>query len=118
MSFNFLCIDRQNIFIKNTFFFLLFTISFFSLAQIEAPNNFEGDLLYKFETDSIPQAGIRLKEVVLFQPLSFKSIDELRQYVILRNRTLRVYPYAKLASDRLDKLSMRLENIKSNRKRK
>ena len=118
MSFNFLCIDRLNILIKSTFFFLLFTISFFSLAQIEAPNNFEGDLLYKFETDSIPQAGIRLKEVVLFQPLSFKSMDELRQYVILRNRTLRVYPYAKLASDRLDKLSMRLENIKSNRKKK
>ena len=118
MSFNFLCIDRLNILIKSTFFFLLFTISFFSLAQIEAPNNFEGDLLYKFETDSIPQAGIRLKEVVLFQPLSFKSMDELRQYVILRNRTLRVYPYAKLASDRLDKLSMRLENINSNRKKK
>ena len=118
MSFNFLCIERQNIFIKSTFFFLLFTISFFSLAQIEAPNNFEGDLLYKFETDSIPQAGIRLKEVVLFQPLSFKSMDELRQYVILRNRTLRVYPYAKLASDRLDTLSMRLENINSNRKKK
>ena len=118
MSFNFLCIDRLNILIKSTFFFLLFTISFFSLAQIEAPNNFEGDLLYKFETDSIPQAGIRLKEVVLFQPLSFKSMDELRQYVILRNRTLRVYPYAKLASDRLDTLSMRLENIKSNRKKK
>ena len=118
MSFNFLCIDRLNILIKSTFFFLLFTISFFSLAQIEAPNNFEGDLLYKFETDSIPQAGIRLKEVVLFQPLSFKSMDELRQYVILRNRTLRVYPYAKLASDRLDTLSMRLENINSNRKKK
>ena len=118
MSFNFLCIDRLNILIKSTFFFLLFTISFFSLAQIEAPNNFEGDLLYKFETDSIPQAGIRLKEVVLFQPLSLKSMDELRQYVILRNRTLRVYPYAKLASDRLDTLSIRLENIKSNRKKK
>ena len=88
------------------------------MAQIEAPNNFEGDLLYKFETDSIPQAGIRLKEVILFQPLSFKSMDELRQYVILRNRTLRVYPYAKLASDRLDTLSMRLENINSNRKKK
>ena len=118
MIFDYLCADRQNIFIKNIFFFLVFTNSFFSLAQIEAPNNFEGDLLYKFETDSIPEAGIRLKEVVLFQPLSFKSMDELRQYVILRNRTLRVYPYAKLASDRLDTLSIRLQNIKSNRKKK
>ena len=99
------------------FLFLLIN-SFFSLAQIEAPNSFDGDLLYKFETDSIPQAGIRLEEVVLFQPLRFNSIKKLRQYVVLRNRTLRVYPYAKLASDRLDTLSMRLKNITSNRKKK
>lgn len=88
------------------------------LAQIEAPDNFDGDLLYKFETDSIPQSGIRLEEVVLFQPLRFQSMNELRNYVILRNRTLRVYPYAKLASDRLDTLSKRLDNIKSKRKKK
>ena len=99
------------------FLFLLIN-SFFSLAQIEAPNSFDGDLLYKFETDSIPQAGIRLEEVVLFQPLRFNSIKKLRQYVVLRNRTLRVYPYAKLASDRLDTLSIRLKNITSNRKKK
>ena len=75
-------------------------------------------MLYKFETDSIPQSGIRLKEVVLFQPLRFKSLNDLRDYIILRNRTLRVYPYAKLASDRLDTLSKRLKQIKSKRSRK
>jgi len=78
----------------------------------------EESMLYKFETDSIPNSGIRLKEVVLFQPLRFKSMTELREYVILRNRTLRVYPYAKLAADRLDTLSMRLENIKNKRQKK
>ena len=78
----------------------------------------EESMLYKFETDSIPNSGIRLKEVVLFQPLRFKSMTELREYVILRNRTLRVYPYAKLAADRLDTLSMRLQNIKNKRQKK
>ena len=39
-------------------------------------------------------------------------MNELRDYVILRNRTLRVYPYAKTASDRLDTLSSRLRSIK------
>ena len=78
----------------------------------------EDSLLYKFETDTIPNSGIRLKEVVLFQPLRFKSMEELRNYVILRNRTLRVYPYAKLAADRLDTLSMRLGEIKNNRQKK
>ena len=78
---------------------LLFILSFsfsLGLAQTEEPQNFQGELLYKFETDSIADSGIRLKEVVLFQPLRFKSMNQLREYVILRNRTLRVYPYAKL----------------------
>ena len=92
--------------------------SAFGFAQIDPPEDFEGERLYQFETDSLPQAGIRLQEVVLFQPLKFRSMMELREYVILRNRTLRVYPYAKLASDRLDTLSMRLESIKSKRKKK
>ena len=100
------------------FFIFFLLISGICFAQIEAPEDFEGDLLYQFETDSIPQSGIRLKEVVLFQPLRFKSMKDLREYVILRNRTLRVYPYAKLASDRLDTMSMRLEKIKSKRSRR
>ena len=93
-------------------------IPLLTFTQVKDPIDFQGDLLYKFETDSIPQSGIRLKEVVLFQPLRFKSMNDLREYVILRNRTLRVYPYAKLASDRLDTLSIRLEQIKSKRSKK
>ena len=118
MSFYKLNTNRPNPLNQKAFVFAFLINSLFGLAQIEAPNNFDGELLFKFETDSIPQAGIRLEEVVLFQPLTFRSIKELRQYVILRNRTLRVYPYAKLASDRLDTLSIRLKNIKSNRKKK
>ena len=118
MCFDKLNTNRPNSLNQKVFVFAFLINSFFVLAQIEAPNNFDGELLFKFETDSIPQAGIRLEEVVLFQPLTFRSIKELRQYVILRNRTLRVYPYAKLASDRLDTLSIRLKNIKRNRKKK
>ena len=54
----------------------------------------------------------------MFQPLRFKSMNELRNYVILRNRTLRVYPYAKLAADRLDTLTSRLERIEKKRQKK
>ena len=88
------------------------------LAQEQEDLGELDEILYKFETDSIPNSGIRLKEVVLFQPLRFRSMKELREYVILRNRTLRVYPYAKLAADRLDTLSMRLEDIKNKRQKK
>ncbi|MEK9614298.1 MAG: DUF4294 domain-containing protein [Flavobacteriaceae bacterium] len=104
---------------KMTLFCTFLVLSWILSAQeIEAPLDFEGDLLYKFETDSIPDSGIRLKEVVLFQPLRFKNRNQLRDYVILRNRTLRVYPYAKLASDRLDTMNMRLKSIKGKRQRK
>ena len=41
---------------------LLFILSFsfsLGLAQTEETQNFEGELLYKFETDSIVDSGIR-----------------------------------------------------------
>ena len=106
--------------IKYNIFFILLISPLISISQIDdsKSDSTEDNLLYKFETDSIPQSGIRLKEVVLFQPLRFKSMNELRDYVILRNRTLRVYPYAKTASDRLDTLSSRLRSIKSKRDKK
>lgn len=98
--------------------FLLFFFPIFLLGQEISNPDFEGELLYQFDTDSIPSSGIRLQEVVLFQPLRFKSMNQLREYVILRNKTLKVYPYAKLASDRLDSLSSRLEKIEGKRQKK
>jgi hypothetical protein len=59
-----------------------------------------------------------LKEVVVFQPLKFYSYNEAKHYVILRDRTYRVYTYAKLAADRLNVLTERLDQIKSKRKRR
>ena len=104
--------------ILRTAFIFLVLFSFFLYSQEQDSSDNSEQLLYKFETDSIPNSGIRLEEVVLFQPLRFKSMNELRKYVILRNRTLRVYPYAKLAADRLDTLTLRLEKIKKRRQKK
>ena len=67
---------------------------------------------------SIPTYGIPLKEVVLFQPLRFKTRLELKRYLILRRKTLKVYPYAKLAADRLTILNERLDNLDNKRSRK
>ena len=104
--------------IRPFFIFVFLFLSIFVLAQEQDSLDSSEQLLYKFETDSIPNSGIRLQEVVLFQPLRFKSMKELREYVILRNRTLRVYPYAKLAADRLDTLTTRLGQIKKKRQKK
>ena len=48
------------------------------LAQEQEDLGELDEILYKFETDSIPNSGIRLKEVVLFQPLRFRSMKELK----------------------------------------
>jgi hypothetical protein len=68
--------------------------------------------------DSIPTYGIPLKEVIVFQPLHFKTPQELKRYLILRRKTLKVYPYAKMAAERLTILNKRLESLNSKRSRK
>ena len=98
---------------KNTFF--LFFL--FLLSTVYAQQTQKGPLLL-IEGDSIPQYGITLKEVVVFQPLRFKTREELKRYVLLRRRVFRVYPYAKLAADRLTVLNDRLNKIESKRGRK
>jgi len=73
---------------------------------------------FVIEGDTIINSSIELKEVVVFQPLRFNNYEEAKRYVILRERTYRVYPYAKMASVRLNVLTDRLEKIKSKRKRR
>jgi hypothetical protein len=82
-------------------------------SLVPAPENF-----FIIEGDTIINSRIELKEVVVFQPLRFNNYEEAKRYVILRERTCRVYPYAKMASDRLNILTDRLEKIKSKRKRR
>ena len=77
----------------------------------------EGNLIL-IEGDSIPNASVQLDEVVLFPPLQFASYNSAKQYAILRARTLKVYPYAKLAADRLKILNERLNTIKKKRQRR
>ncbi|MGB0366379.1 MAG: DUF4294 domain-containing protein [Flavobacteriaceae bacterium] len=99
---------------KKNLFFLFFLLL---LSTAYAQQTEEGTLLL-IEGDSIPQYGITLKEVVVFQPLRFKTREELKRYILLRRRVFRVYPYAKLAADRLTVLNDRLNEIESRRGRK
>ncbi len=63
--------------------------------------------------DTIARQFIDLDEVVLLSKLKFASAEERRNYLILRRRTRKVYPYAKLASERLYTMNRRLEAIES-----
>jgi hypothetical protein len=70
------------------------------------------------EGDSIPRSFIGLDEVRLLHKLEFDSRADRRRYLILRRKTIKVYPYAKLAAERLKVLNERLAKMKRRRDRK
>lgn len=63
------------------------------------------------EGDSIPKKSIYLDEILLLPSLHFNSKEERYRYYILRRKTLKVYPYAKLAAERLETLNARLNTL-------
>jgi len=67
---------------------------------------------YYIEGDSILKKVIELDEVQILNKLNFKDRDERIRYLILKRKTLKVYPYAKLAADRLTELNERLALLK------
>ncbi|CAM3532490.1 DUF4294 domain-containing protein [Aequorivita lipolytica] len=75
-------------------------------------------MYYIIEGDTIAREMIDLDEVILLDKLKFKSEEDRRRYLILRRKTRKVYPYAKLASERLTTMTERLETIKRNSDRR
>lgn len=70
------------------------------------------------EGDSVVQSSIALNEVYIFGKLKFPSYNDKLSYYILRRKTIKVYPYAKLAAERLVELNDSLVHIKKNRHRR
>jgi hypothetical protein len=72
----------------------------------------------KIKGDSIVRSSIDLDKVILLPKKGFKDSNEIKNYLILKRKTLKVYSYAILASNRLTTLNERLVNIKRRRDRK
>ena len=68
--------------------------------------------------DSIIVSEIELDEVIVLQKLKFSNKKELRKYLILKRKTKKVWPYAVMAAERLEKLNARLETLDSERKKR
>lgn len=79
--------------------------------------------IHSQERDSIaPAAGetmIDLEEVLFFgnQPF-FKDEEQRKKYELLRYRVRKVYPYAKMAADKLYKIERTLDTLPNQRQRK
>ena len=61
---------------------------------------------------------VQLNEVTIFSKRKFSSKDDIRYYYWLQKKVFKAYPYAVLASQRLDSLSARLNRIKSKRRKR
>tara|TARA_Y100001968_G_scaffold328072_1_gene374469 strand:- start:1032 stop:1685 length:654 start_codon:yes stop_codon:yes gene_type:complete len=99
---------------------VVFVVVLFS-STIAVSQIVESDTLadyIKIKGDSVFRNSIDLDKVVLLPKLKYKNSDEIRQYFILKRKTLKVYSYAVLASDRLTKLNQRLSKIKRRRDKK
>jgi hypothetical protein len=94
-------------------FFVL--ISFASQAQVTPkPTQEMGYILT--EKDSILSDTIELPEIIITK----EKLDPeaQKQFLILQNRVYKVYPYAKLAADRLTALNKGMARLKTNREKK
>ena len=61
---------------------------------------------------------IKLNEFSLLPKHKFKSRNDIRYYLWFRRKVYKAYPFAQIASKRLDSLNVRLERIKSKSKRR
>lgn len=83
-------------------------------AQIEEEVQDSTDVVYiLIEGDSIPHSAINLNEVMLLHRLKFSSDVDRKRYLVIRRKTIKVYPYAKLAAERLESLNERLNSLES-----
>jgi len=87
-----------------------------ALSQVVEPDSLVNYI--KIKGDSIVRSSIDLDKVVLLPKKGFKDSNEIKKYLILKRKTLKVYSYAVLASNRLTTLNERLVNIKRRRDRK
>ena len=98
---------------------LIFFLGAIGFSQIkERPLDSIAEKMIIIEGDSIFQQSIALEEVYIFGKLNFSSYQDKLKYYILRRKTFKVYPYAKMASERLEELNDSLLKIKRKRKKK
>ena len=96
---------------------ILFPILVFAQQPTVEPDTTTVEYYY-IEGDSVPQKLIELDEVLILNKLNFDSKEDKVKYLILKRKTIKVYPYAKLAADRLTALNDRLASLKKKSERK
>jgi hypothetical protein len=98
--------------LKSKFLLLLFILSIPVFAQVNDELLLEKDPQIK-ELDSVKMDTIMLNDVS-FSKVRM-SAAERKEFLTLQNRVLKVYPYAKIAAERIALLDKNRGNLQSNR---
>ena len=103
---------------KKIFYLYIITISLFSFSQKRATSS----LLDNIDEYVLVKPGdtltINLNEFSLLPKHKFNSRNDIRYYLWFRRKVFKAYPFAQIASQKLDSLNARLEEMPSKRKKK
>ncbi len=103
---------------KKLLYIYIVLISIATFSQKRAvdslPKNLE-DYVFVRPGDTLT---IQLNEFSIIPKQKFNSKEDIRYYLWFRKKVIKTYPYARLASERLDTLNNRLDNIQSKSKRR
>jgi len=104
--------------LKKIFYLYIITISLFSFSQKRATSS----LLDNIDEYVLVKPGdtltINLNEFSLLPKHKFNSRNDIRYYLWFRRKVFKAYPFAQIASQKLDSLNARLEEMPSKRKKK
>ena len=75
-------------------------------------------IYYLIGNDSILRTSLDLEEVVITGAKSTKEDEDRKKFLLLQQRVIKVYPYAKLAADNLTRLNLNMDKFKTEREKK
>jgi len=104
--------------LKKLFYIYFILSSFLSFAQKKEIDSLPisiDDYVFVKPGDTLT---VNFNEFALLPKPKFDSRDDIRYYLWFRRKVFKTYPYAQLASERLDSLEVRIQKIKSKSKRK
>lgn len=96
---------------RKIIFGLLLITSTSLFAQVETKKELDVE-----ESDTTIIDSILLKEVIIYR--NKLNAEERKQFLLLQNRVYKVYPYAKIASERLVALNNNMNRLKTNKEKK
>ena len=99
-------------------YIVLFSVVLFAQEEKEKITDTINKEYFLIKGDTLFTDVIGLDDVVMLKKIKFSNRKDRIRYLILRRKVRKVYPYAKMAADRLTNLQDSLTHIKSKRKQK